>query len=47
MKRRKGAPWTLAELERLGKTADSVLARRIGRTSGKPSPNANATASNW
>jgi hypothetical protein len=35
MKRRKGTPGTLAELKRLGKTADSVLARCIGRTIGE------------
>src|SRR6266571_6876081 len=29
---RRGAPWTFAELKRLGKTADSVLARRRRRT---------------
>ena len=32
IKRRWGAPWTLAELKRLGKTPDSILARRTGRT---------------
>ena len=32
IKRRWGAPWTLAELKRLGKTPDSVLARHTGRT---------------
>jgi hypothetical protein len=29
---RRGAPWTLAELKRLGKVPDSALARRTGRT---------------
>ena len=29
---RRGAPWRLSELARLGKTPDSVLARRFGRT---------------
>ena len=32
MKTRKGAPWTPAELNKLGKLPDSVLARRTGRT---------------
>ena len=32
IKRRWGAPWTLAELKLLGKKTDSVLARRTGRT---------------
>lgn len=32
IKRRWGAPWTSAELKRLGKTPDSALARRWGRT---------------
>ena len=32
IKRRWGAPWTLAELKRLGKVPDSILARRTGRT---------------
>ena len=31
-KSRRGSPWTFAELERLGHTADSVLARRSRRT---------------
>jgi len=31
-KLRRGAPWSLAEYRRLGKTPDSVLARRTGRT---------------
>jgi hypothetical protein len=30
--RRRGALWTIAELKQLGKTPDSVLARRTGRT---------------
>src|SRR5580692_8538700 len=29
---RRGAPWTIAEVKQLGKTPDSVLARRAGRT---------------
>jgi hypothetical protein len=29
---RQGAPWSKAELKRLGKSPDSVLARRRGRT---------------
>src|SRR5580658_3749618 len=29
---RKGAAWTLSELKRLGKSPDSVLGRRSGRT---------------
>jgi hypothetical protein len=29
---RRGAAWTLAELKQLGRKADSVLARRMGRT---------------
>ena len=29
---RKGAPWTLAELKKLGNVPDSVLARRSRRT---------------
>src|SRR6266478_8032880 len=29
---RRGARWTVAELKRVGKTPDSVLARRRGRT---------------
>src|SRR5712672_2207705 len=29
---RRGAPWSQAELKRLGKTPDSVLARRAKRT---------------
>src|SRR6266566_6038429 len=32
MKSRRGAPWTFADLKRLGKTADSVLARLRRRT---------------
>jgi len=31
-KRRRRAPWTLAELKHLGRVPDSVLARRTGRT---------------
>jgi len=31
-RRRWGAPWKLAELKRLGRAPDSVLARRMGRT---------------
>jgi len=34
-KRRWGASWTLAELRQLGRAADSVLARRTGRTIGE------------
>jgi hypothetical protein len=30
--RRRGEPWTLAELKQLGRTPDSVLARRLART---------------
>jgi hypothetical protein len=30
--RRRGVPWTLAELKRLGQKPDSVLARRLRRT---------------
>lgn len=30
--RRRGVPWTLAELKQLGQKPDSVLARRLGRT---------------
>ncbi len=32
IKRRRGVPWTLAELKQLGKTPDAVLARRARRT---------------
>src|ERR1035441_1292551 len=34
-KRRWGAPWTLAELNQLGRVPDSALARRSGRTIGE------------
>src|ERR1035437_1539119 len=32
VRRRRGAPWSVAELKQLGKRPDSVLARRMGRT---------------
>ena len=32
MPAKKTTPWTLAELKQLGRTPDSVLARRTGRT---------------
>ena len=31
-KARRDAPWTIAELKQLGRTPDSILARRTGRT---------------
>src|ERR1035437_4869698 len=32
VRRRRGAPWSVAELKQLGKRPDSTLARRMGRT---------------